>query len=456
MTSVLPAPAAAEPETATPSGRWVRVTVLSPRGRADVALPADVAVAELVPMVRELIGGTPADGVPQGWRFTGPGGGPLPPDATPEDLRIRDGELLHLGPPRTAPAPPVVDDAADALAEAVREAAADTGRPAGALAAASAVLAACAVLATVAGPLRPAAAGLAALGAVVGLYVARRRSGPDAVAAAGCAVPFAATAGLLALPAGPPLTPGTVLLAAAAGGAAAAAGSALAGTASAVLAAAALTASGIAAAALARLLLDAPTAAVAAGLALPMLAAGPLLPRLALRLAGVPAPAVPTDLDGLDAAERGPGPELPARAALARALHTGTLAGTALPAAGGAAVAASGGGWAGGLLVAVTAAVLLLRARALAEPGPARMLAGIAVLGVAGAAVPAALAHGPGVRLGAAAALGLAVLVGGAMVRVTPSPPARRALDVTELLLTAAAIPAALAAMGLFTWVRGL
>ncbi|MFP5069741.1 hypothetical protein ACLFMI_08745 [Pseudonocardia nantongensis] len=264
---------------------------------------------------------------------------------------------------------------------------------------------------------------------------------------------------MLALPAAvppAPLGPGAVLLAAAAGGVAAAAGLALTRAASALLLTAALTASGVAAAALARLLTDAPTTAVAAGLALPMLAVGPLLPRLALRLAGVPAPVVPTDLDGLAAAERGPGAELTGRPALARGLHAGTLAGTALPAAGGAAVAASGGSWAGALLVAVTASVLLLRARALAEPGPARVLSGAAVLGVAAAVVPAALAHGPEVRLVAAAVLGLAVPVGAAVARVTPSPPARRALDVTELVLTAAAIPAALAAMGLFALVRGL
>ena len=36
-----------------------RSTVLTPAGRADVCLPADVPVAELVPMLMELLG-TPA------------------------------------------------------------------------------------------------------------------------------------------------------------------------------------------------------------------------------------------------------------------------------------------------------------------------------------------------------------------------------------------------------------
>lgn len=458
MTLVLPPPAAgAVPE---PTGRWVRLSVLTPRGRADLALPADVPVAELVPMVRELVGGPVRTGVPEAWRFTGPAGGPLPPDATLDELRVRDGELLHLGPARPAPAAPVFDDAAEAVAHAVGEArdrATGTHRS-GLGAALLGTVAGCAVLCTVAGPLRPAAAGVAAAAALAALAVThhRNRSEPDTAAAAAlCAVPAAATAGLLAVP-GPPGA-GAVLLAAAGAVVAAAAGQVLVRAVSPVLLAVAVAGTGTALAALARLLLDAPAGAVAAGLAAPALAAGPLLPRLALRLAGMPAPAVPADAGELAAAERmPPGDGLAVRARLARGLHSGALAGTAVPAAGGAVVAAATGGPAGCVLLAVTAAVLLMRARALAEPVPARVLAGTAVLAVAVAAVPAALAFGPPARLAAGIGLLVATAVGALAVRATPSPPARRALDIAELLLTAAAIPASLAAMGLFALVRGL
>ncbi|MEJ8280255.1 type VII secretion integral membrane protein EccD [Pseudonocardia spirodelae] len=461
MTSVMPAPATAGDDGApsgSPAGpvpgRWTRVAVHTPRGRLDVALPADVAVAELVPMVRELLGrGTP--GLPQAWRFTGPAGGALPPDATLDELGVREGELLHLGPPRPAPAPPVLDDAAEAVAGVVREAGTGATARAGSAGAVLTTAAAAAVLSTVDGPGRPWACALAAVAAGVALLVAYRTAHDPRVAGAAalCAVPVAAAAGLTALPAPPGA--GALLLAAAGAGLAAAAGQALVRTVSPVLLAVALTAGATAAAALARLLLDAPVTAVAAGLAAPALAAGPLLPRLALRLAGVPAPAVPTGADGLADAERVlPGDELLARAGLARGLYLGTLAGTADPAAGAAAVAAAGGP-PGGLLLLETAAVLLLRARSCAEPAAARVQAAAAVVAVAAAAVPAALTLSAALRPAVAAGLLLAVAGGAAAVRAAPSPPARRALDVGELVLTAAAIPAALAAMGLFALVRG-
>ena len=84
---------------------YCRLTVLAPGTRADVALPADVPAAELVPMLMELFGrhGDPgAAAMP--WRLTGATGGALPPDATLDELGVVDGELLRLGPDGPAPA----------------------------------------------------------------------------------------------------------------------------------------------------------------------------------------------------------------------------------------------------------------------------------------------------------------------------------------------------------------
>ena len=184
----------------------------------------------------------------------------------------------------------------------------------------------------------------------------------------------------------------------------------------------------------------------------------PVLPRAALRVAGMPAPVVPADLDEIARADTAvlPAPEMAARADLARGMFAGLSAGAALLAGGGAVVAAADGGWSGTALAAITVAVLLLRARAFAEAVPAQVLAATAVATAVGAGLLAALHHGPVVRLGTAVVLALGVLVAVRTAGSRMSPVGRRTLDVLELILTAAAIPAALAAMGLFALVRGL
>src|SRR6478752_1572251 len=95
---------------------FCRLTVLAPRQRVDVALPSDVPVAELVPMVLELVG-EPGRGVaPRPWRLSGIAGGPLPTAATLGELGVLDGELLRLGPALPVPAAPVFDDPVDTVA----------------------------------------------------------------------------------------------------------------------------------------------------------------------------------------------------------------------------------------------------------------------------------------------------------------------------------------------------
>src|SRR3954469_19540984 len=83
---------------------FCRLTVLAPRRRVDVALPADVPVAELVPMVLELLGEPGRACAPRPWRLSGVVGGPLPVAATLGELGVLDGELLRLGPAMPVPA----------------------------------------------------------------------------------------------------------------------------------------------------------------------------------------------------------------------------------------------------------------------------------------------------------------------------------------------------------------
>jgi hypothetical protein len=86
----------------------------------DAALPATASVAEVVEeLAGRLLPGAPlirgADGRP--WYLHRTGAGPMPPGVTLEAARVRDGDVLHLGPwPMPRPAR-TVDDGLVALAE---------------------------------------------------------------------------------------------------------------------------------------------------------------------------------------------------------------------------------------------------------------------------------------------------------------------------------------------------
>ena len=475
-----------------------RVTVLGPTSTVDVALPADLTVAELGPMVVELLGERAA--VP--WRMDAATGAPLPSSATLAQLGIVDGELLRIGPAAPPPAPPVLDDVPGALAAAV---AAEAGAPSGV--SASGVLAAVAVMSVALGSLRGVAgwswvaagvgvvvaaallvrvgrsgagsarvgaggsvggagvggagvpgAGVGASGSVGGIGVGPGGSvGPadsggrggevgaggggagggrrESVARALAALPPAAAAGWLAVPG--PVPAGVLAAFVAATLAAFAAQAALRTVAPAVLALLLVTTTASIGGAFS-LLTGISLARVGVAAALLVVLGAPLVPKCALRLAGLTAPAPEARIH--------PGAEL------ARGHLAGLVLGTAAVAACGAVLAASaGGGW-GPAFAAVVCAVLALRARGFAEALPARAQQVAALLAAAGTVlvVPAP----PPVRL-ALAAVGM----GGALLLVGPtrgprSPVVRRAVDLAELGLTALAVPLAVVALELFTLVR--
>src|SRR3954468_9031374 len=99
------------------SPTFCRVTVLSPGRRVDLALPCDVPMAELNPLVLELLG-EPARSPtrPEPWRFSAVTGTPLPAGATLAELGVLDGETLRLGTGAPPPPAPAFDDPVDALA----------------------------------------------------------------------------------------------------------------------------------------------------------------------------------------------------------------------------------------------------------------------------------------------------------------------------------------------------
>ena len=406
---------------------YCRLTVLTPGNHADVALPVDISVADLVPMLMELLGeqGDPARPVP--WHLTGPIGGALAPDATLDDLGVVDGELLRLGPAALPPPPPVFDDPVDALA-ALTAPPAEAGRP-GRLGVPVIVPAVAvpigALLLAGAGPTGYAwaaaalggAAAVAAIAWTAMLHPARERGGrrsPDRPGTWHSSPPCARYRSR-PRPAGPPCpahraprhcwrlrwrpaprprsprSPARTVVPALVG----------------AVVAAVLTA----AAAVGRLQFDLAVPVLAAFVAAAALSAGPLLPRLTLRLSGLPRPVVATDAPGLVAADTGPDvlppAELATRARLARAELAGLSGGCAVVAATAAPLAATGGwaGWTGPALAAAVAAVLVLRARGFADPAIARVhlsagsAAGAALVGLG------AVAAGPAGRLGGALVL---------------------------------------------------
>ncbi|MBO0875687.1 MAG: EsaB/YukD family protein, partial [Pseudonocardia sp.] len=213
--------------------QFCRVTVLAPRSRMDVALPTDLTVAELVPMLTELAResgprrrpdppGSPGSSAPVSWCLAAAAGAALPPRATLAGLGVLDGDVLRLRHQADAPPPPVFDDPVDAVAEAVRAPDAGPGgwsssappepfalrpwdercrRPA-AFAAGGLASASAAALLVVARGLaeRPSAVAavigaLAAGAALTGGMRTARADGPAGVLLAVTAVPLAAAAG---------------------------------------------------------------------------------------------------------------------------------------------------------------------------------------------------------------------------------------------------------------------
>ena len=463
---------------------FCRLTVLAPRQRVDVALPSDVPVAELVPMVLELVGEPGRAVAPQPWRLSGIVGGPLPAAATLGELGVLDGELLRLGPALPVPAAPVFDDPVDAVAAG----AAGGGRGHRFEVAAVLTLAvAAAVLLGAAGPGSVPAALLAGAGAVAAVAAAGRLAQGDAGAGrvgqrgdagsgAGsgrlthCGEPgfargvglagvvLAAAAGWAAVP-GPPGPVPLLATAVGAGIAAAAAQLLLRVVAPALVAAGVIAIVG--AAAVLGVQFGATPVAAATGVAALAVVAAPLLPRAAIRLAGLPRPVVPADeaeLTGDDPPL--PPAELAERADLARGYLAGLVGAAALLSGAGAVVAAAAGGWAGPTFAGVTAAVLLLRARSYADAAPARTAL---TVGLATAVGLAATVAGPGAPLNLVACAVLLVGAGAAVaaldatargMRPELSPVVRRTVDLVEGVLVAAAVPVALAAMGLFQLVR--
>ncbi len=484
-----PLPGGAPPRQPPGSGtdrHWTvfsRVTVVAPRTRIDVALPTDVAVADLLPTVLELAGETSPDGGSRhgGWCLTRVGAAPLDPSRTLAAAEILDGDLLQLRRRAEAPQPPLFDDVVDAIAganpDSYRPWTEATARRLGMAAAGTAQLAAAvALLAAGQGTgtgtgvglagaaVAAGVAGVAAVACVVfGALLVRGFREPDGgVLVAAGALPLAFVAGVLTVPPAPGpgwlgLGPPNLLLGNALVLVVAALALLLLGIGIGITTFVAATTAGLLGvlAFLVATLVGGSAAGIAAGAAAVALAGLSLLPRLAIRLARLPLPQVPGSAEEL--AEDDALPDysgIEHQTGTAHRYLTGLIVGCAAVAAVAAVVVAASGGafsWALGVVVAV---LLLLRARTYANGSQAVALLVCGIVAAGGVALDWVLAAAPLQRLVVAGALLLAAALALALGVVFPghrfSPPLRRAVDVTEAVLIAAVVPLALAVMDLY------
>lgn len=451
-----------------------RVTVVAPHSRVDLALPADVPFADLLPTVLSYAGDAMADdpAARNGWTLSRLGGVALDSSRSPAQLDVRDGELLYLR-PRGEEAPlPVFDDVVDAVATAARE---RTGRwnPATtrALGLTLGVMALLggAVAVLLAGPpqLPGGLVGLSLSAALLVAAVVLARAVGDSRSAtllALVALAYAAVGGALVL-AGDrtvgQLAPAHVLVAATAVVLVAAAAAVGVGDAEPVFLCGAVCAIAVLVAAAIQVLFGASTAAAAAVTVTVVFAMLPLLPMFAYRLGRLPDPSVPTEPDHLRQDEHSvDGRQTFERSDRADAFLAGMLSALAVIGAAAAAVVSAKG--IGGLaLCTVLGLTMMARARWFLGRAQRLPLVGAGAVALAAAVVAAFAGLGLAWRLTVVLGTLLviaAISVGFALARGRqPSSPVwGRTLDLFEVVLILAIFPLAVWVSGLLSWIRAI
>lgn len=439
-----------------------RVCVHAGTVAVDVALPAAVPIASLIPSIIDILdsrGTTPfARTAAVRYQLSRPGLPAFGASTTLAQNDIRDGTVLVLNQPVDIPAPRW-DDVAEAVSAALDTAAPRWSRPAirvtGAVAAGCLTGAGCLALIRNAvsanADSRTAAvtavAGFCAL--VAAVLADRRYREPIAGLTLGVvAAGFAAVAGLLAVP-GPPGFP-QVLLAAMTAASTSVLAMRLTGCGVVTFTALACFAAVVAGAALAGTITGAPLHVISAVAALLSLGLLETAARLSIALAGV-------------SPQWAPPPDLAAKAVRADNWLTSLLAGFAASAAVGAVITALAPGgtarWGRITFAALIGALLL--ARAPSHPERSRTLMFV-ITGIVTAATvlvvvgTASSAPGPGIVAVTAVSAAAAIYLGFVAPGRQLSPVARRGVEVLECLILVALVPLTCWICGLFDSVRGL
>ena len=440
-----------------------RVSIHAGTAVTDLALPAGVPVAVLIPSIVDILDGHGVDGsgelVAQRYQLSGPGAAPLSTSATLAQNGIRDGAVLVLTRSSTPPPPPRYDDVAEAVS-ATLQAAGRTSTPLGRRQATRVVGAVAAGCLTGIGALAlvrnafstgvtGTTVGVTASAGFLALFfaaVAHRAYG-DAIAGVALSViatAFAAVTGFLAVPGAPSLP--NVVLAAAATVATSVLAMRVSGCGAVTLTAISCVATIIALAALAGVITAAPLRAVGSVSALVSLGLLSVVPRVSLMLAGLSQQSPPKDLD--------------TKAIRADNWLTSLLAALLSVAAAGAIVTVLAGAPRLCCIAfgALTAALLLLRAR---SDDPRRTLVFLAcgitltatTFGVVALSMPSNGAWTAAMTATLAAA---AIYLGFVAPAIPLSPLIQRGVEVLECLALVAMVPMTSWVCGLYNAVRGL
>ncbi|WP_433512533.1 type VII secretion integral membrane protein EccD [Nonomuraea sp. CA-143628] len=449
------------------------VTIVGPRRKADLALPADIPLPHVLPgLLRALdeLGGESA--AAPGWTLQRLGGSPLDLGQSLGALGILDGEVLYLRPREAILPPALYDDVADVVATGVKN---STGvwetkhtRLMGASGALGVLVLGAIALALSGAPalVVTVVAGLMAL-VVVATGAALSRAVGDSLAGALIghgALPYGFIAGLFA-----PASGGTLagvgaphLLAALACTALVAtiAGALISDGVPGFLGTAIATTFGAIGAAVVMVWGPAPAGVAAVTVSI-LLALSPLVPTLSFRLAKVPLPAMPTTAEELRADnQRLNSAAIQERTVIAQRYATGMIIAIGLVALVSEVLLATYGGWIASLMTGTLGLTLMMRARVFRGVRQRLwlMTVGLTAFGLL------ALTLGPksGVIGAVAVAIGMlwlaltAVGIGLWLPTGKPSPFWGRAADIVDVILIVELFPLALGVLEVYSWVRGL
>ncbi len=437
-----------------------RVSVHAGANVVDLALPAGVPVAVLMPSIVDVVAGRSLDGsgglVARRYHLSRPGAAALTGTLAQND--IRDGQVLILTASATPPPAPRYEDVAEAVSATLDSTARpwshsrrrQAARLAGAIAASVLTMIGGLTLirnafATNVTGVTVGVAASAGLTALLCAAIAHRTYGdaPAWLALSVIATAFAALAGYLAVPGAPGL-PNVVL-----GATAAVVTSVLAMLVSpcgaVTLTAIACVAAIIAAAALVGVLTEAPPRVIGSVSALTSTGLLGVAARISILLAAL-SPQLP------------PAPDLDAKAIRADAWLASLLAAFASVAAAGAVVTVLAGPPRPCRIAfgALTAAVLLLRART----GDARSMlvfvcCGTAVVATTLAALAAHMPNGAWTAAMTATLAAAAIYLGFVASAISPPPVIRRGVEMLECLALVAMVPMTCWVCGLYSAVRG-